>query len=180
MLSSTAYAFVNVEVTVAYAKISPGTSQQITATTDTEGTGVIFVVQPTTSAEDLTPHGDPELWSFWNGLTSSIKAEINSEIGPLIVSYIIFTMPEGGGIKTYTFPEDFKGLNGQPSTAIPGTYKVILAFISSEGVCSCCKIYFDCDHWFVIPESALRTALAIIVPMVAGATIVTYKKRKKF
>lgn len=181
ILAQTVNASTTVEVTIANPQINPGGFQQITATTNHKGTGVIFVVEPTTAGETLTTslrhHWD--LWWFWIGLSSSERAEIASETGNSIVSYVIVSMPSGGGSKTYSFPTDFKAINGQqPSTAMAGTYRVIFAFISSDHEYCHFRVDFDCGRWFVVPESQLGTVMALAVPIVALATVVTYKKRK--
>ena len=169
-------------ITVANPTINQNANQSITATTNQKGTGVIFVVQPAPSGYSwinyLNAHHD--LRDLWYNLPSDVRAQMTGETGGFIVSFVIVNMQHGGGgTHIYSFPTDFTGLNGQPSTAIPGTYKVVFAFLANDHSCFHHQISFDCGQWFVVPESTLGTAMAIMAPIAAVATITLNKKRKE-
>ena len=88
-------------------------------------------------------------------LPSDVRTQITAETSGFIVSYLIVNMHSvAAGTHTHSFPTDFTGLNGQPSTAIPGTYKVVFAFLATDHSCFHHQISFDCGQWFVVPESA--------------------------
>ena len=181
LLVSVANAALNVDITVAYPSIEPFEDQQITATTNQKGMGVIIVVQPAAAEEAWTNslNQDQDLFDLWNSLSSDVKTDVSNDIGGKIVSYVLVSMPTGGGTETYNFPEDFTGLNGEPSTAIAGTYKVIFAFLSFENQCFKFRVDFACGQWFVVPESPFGTAMALVAPIAVFATIKTYRKRKR-
>ena len=144
-------------ITVANPTINQNANQSITATTNKKGTGVIFVVQPAPSGVSWLNYlnDNHDLRDLWYNLPSNVRTQITTETSGFIVSYLIVNMHNGaGGTHTYSFPTDFTGLNGQPSTAIPGTYKVVFAFLATDHSCFHHQISFDCGQWFVVPESA--------------------------
>ena len=173
-------ASLNIDVTVGQPVIHPIESQQITATANQGGIGILLVIQPATGTpwqDYLNSH--PLLKALWNMLPSSIKTEIGNAIGGKIVSFMApVSIGSGGGSNVYDFPADFTGINGEPSTAMGGTYKVIFAFISSSG---CFKIEkdFACNSWFVVPEVPFGTAMALSSPVLAFAAVSLYRKRTR-
>lgn len=121
--------------------------------------------------------------ALWNLLPSNIQTAILNKIGGKIVSFNIVTLDSGGGSENVTFPEDFTGINGAPSTALVGKYKVVFIFLSRESsnsdgspCCCVCEVDFDCCIWFVIDE----VPFGIIVPLLSGViTIPLVKLCKK-
>ncbi len=65
-------------------------------------------------------------------LPTNIRTKIESKIGGKIVSFDIMGTGPGGGSRITTFPEDFTGIGGPPSTETAGDYGVIFAFLSYE------------------------------------------------
>jgi hypothetical protein len=174
--SSFANAALDADITVANPQINHGASQKITVATNQGGSGILIVIQPATGqpwANFLNNH--PALKSLLNSLPNNIKTQINNAIGGKIVSYAFVNFGKVGGSKAFSFPTDFKGINGDPSTNLNGKYKVLLAFISYEAFdigrphCHCClfQIDFDCGSWFVVPEVPLGTVLPLITSLLA-------------
>lgn len=165
-----------ISVTVGNSVINPNDIQQIIATTNKNGYGVLFVVQPATggSLESFLNHN----WLI-KGLYESLSSELKAELQGKIVSYLFFQIDDSnGGTRNFNFPTDFHGINGDASTALGGTYKVVFAFLSGSWFCGV-DYAFDCNSWFVVPESPIGTAMAIAAPMVAVGTITLLRKRKK-
>jgi hypothetical protein len=140
---------------------------------------VLFRSQPAAG----TPWQDflddnPLLKIAYNALPANVQDQIEAVIGDKIVSYKIVEINNpAGGSQQYSFLTDFKEGTGTPSTAIAGEYKVLFAFVSISG-CFCIEKDFACGSWHVVPESPIGTAMAIIAPIAALATITIYKKRK--
>lgn len=65
-------------------------------------------------------------------LPSNVKTELANKVGGKIVSFKMVSFPLGGGSTTFTFPDDFKGINGEPSTQLMGKYTVIFTYKSWE------------------------------------------------
>jgi hypothetical protein len=88
------------------------------------------------------------------------QTEITDNIGNKIVSFKIVSFPAGGGSQNCIFPDDFNGINGEPSTEIVGEYTAFFAYISweaddnEESFCFLAKKEFDCSfrNFNVIPE----------------------------
>ena len=119
MLSSVAYASLEVNVSVENTEIMPLADQKITATANERGIGVLLVLQPaegTPWIDFLNAH--PALKVLFNSLPNNIKTELINKVGKQIVSFKIVSFPSGGGSKTVTFPDDFTGINGAPSTEL--------------------------------------------------------------
>jgi hypothetical protein len=165
----------------------PMDNQSITVTSNERGIGILLVLQPaegTPWMDFLDAH--PFLKSLYNSLPSNIQTELSDKIGEKIVSYKTVSFPSGGGSETYTFPEDFNGINGEPSTQLMGEYKVLFAYMSwerSEGDGKCCCIIekeFGCTRgsWFVIPEVPLGTIVTLVGMFAAIPAHLVIKRRK--
>ena len=178
MLSlSFANAALDADITIGNAQINHGASQQMTATANKGGMGILIVIQPATGqpwANFLNNH--PLVKALWNSLPNSMKMQINNAIGGKIVSYALVNFGNGGGSKVFSFPADFKGINGVPSTTLMGKYKVLFAFISNQvsnferAHCQCFCLFqvdFDCGSWFVVPEVPLGTVLPLVTSLLA-------------
>jgi len=187
MFSSVAYASLEVNVSVGNTDIMPLADQKITATANERGIGVLLVLQPaegTPWIDVLNAH--PALKVLFNSLPNNIKTELVNKVGKQIVSFKIVSFPSGGGSETVTFPDDFKGINGAPSTELMGKYKVIFAYISRESSdndvrgCRLLELEFDCAHggWFVIPEVPFGT-IASLLGMFAAIPALLVVKRVK-
>ncbi len=169
----------NIDVTVDRPTINLNEDQLITATSNEDGRGILIVIQPAAG----TPWQDflddnPLLKIAYNALPANVQDQIEAVIGDKIVSYKIVEINNpAGGSQQYSFLTDFKEGTGTPSTAIAGEYKVLFAFVSISG-CFCIEKDFACGSWHVVPESPIGTAMAIIAPIAALATITIYKKRK--
>ena len=185
MLSSVTNASLDVSVIVEYPKINQLQDQMITATTNEEGKGILLVIQPA----DGTPWVDflndhPAMKSLWNMLPSTIRTAVANKIGGKIVSFDIISTELGGGSETVTFPEDFTGINGDPSTALMGKYKVVFAFLSwetSNDDSQCCCLFeidFDCSSWFVIPEVPFGTITSLLSMLAVIPGLKLYKKTR--
>jgi hypothetical protein len=163
--------------------------QTITVTANEKGKGILFVIQPaegTPWLDFLEDH--PLLKALWNSLPSDIKTKIGSAIGGKIVSYATVSIDTGGGSQDLNFPEDFTGINGEPSTKLVGTYKVVLAFISFKSArgapsnnirCCCIEIDFDCNSWMVIPEFPFGTITTLLFALMAVPTLCFIKKIRR-
>jgi hypothetical protein len=170
-------------------------SQEITATTNEPGKGILLVLQPAEGdpwAGFLAAH--PNLEEIWNSLPSDIKTQVQEKIGDKIVSYKLIATEEGS--ECVTFPEDFTGVNGEPSTALVGIYKVIFVFLSkgestdtipdaglTDNIqCSprvrLVELDFACASWFVVPEVPLGT-IAMIVSSITALSVFKLYKRKR-
>jgi len=182
---STANASLNVSVSVEYAEINQFQDQIITATTNEEGKGILLVIQPaegTPWIDFLNDH--PALEALWNILPSNMRTEVASKIGGKIVSFDSISTDSGGGSETVAFPEDFTGINGDPSTALVGEYKILFAFLSLEASndnspCCCCCLFeldFDCNSWLVVPEVPFGTIASLLSAMVAIPGLKFYKR----
>lgn len=184
---SMANASLDVSVTVADPQINKGESQVITATTNERGKGILLVLQPALGdpwTGYLMAH--PGLAVLYANLPSDIKTQLQEKIGDKIVSYKFVEMEEPGYIEV-NFPSDFKGINGEPSTALVGAYKVIFVFLSNYESddqlpngeltasvdtqatykCKLVEIDFACATWFVIPEFLLGTIAPILSSLFA-------------
>ena len=178
VLSSTAKASLDVQITVGSAQIYPLQSQTITATTNERGIGVVLVIQPAEGSpftDFLISH--PALLVLWNHLNSDTKTDIIGKIGGKIVSYKLVNAPDQGGDNVLTFPEDFRGIHGDPSTVVPGKYMVIFAFLGASD-CRVIGIDFDCGSWFVIPEVPWGTVVALATSLCALPVFALYKRRR--
>ena len=133
LLFSTAQASLSVSVNVEAPEIEQFESQVLKVTTNEGGVGVLLVLQPA----EGTPWMDfledyRSLMMLWYMLPNHTRTRIADRIGQKIVSFSMIRTEIGGGEVTVTFPENFTGVNGEPSTAILGEYKAILAFLSSQ------------------------------------------------
>ena len=175
--SSFANAYLDADVTVGSIQINKNAPQTITATTNAGGFGILFVIQPalgTPWMNYLNSH--PALKWLWLSLPFTTRMTISNAIGGKIVSYKLVTIGNGGGSQSFSFPTDFIGINGEPSTGLLGKYKVFFAFMShhaSNVELSCCRCFclfqvdFDCGRWFVVPEVPLGTVLSLLTALVA-------------
>ena len=180
-------AALEVDVDVGTPELIPLTDQTIIATANERGVGILIVLQPATGApwaDFLDAH--PALKSIFNQLPTDIQNEIISEIGNKIVSYKIVGFGTGGGSATCVFPDDFTGINGEPSTEAIGEYGVLFAYISWEAdvqecCCCCVRIEFDCDFGIfnVIPEVPFGTVMIISSMGLAVFGYITIKKPRK-
>lgn len=187
---SFANAALDADITVANAQINHGATQHITVTTNQAGNGILIVIQPGPSQplvwnNYLNSH--PVFKAIWNSLSNSVRTQIISEIGGKIFSYALVNIQtSGGGSHVFSFPTDFTGINGAPSTAINGKYKVLLAFISFQAPdigrpqCHCClfKVDFDCGSWFVVPEVPLGTVVPLLTALLALPAYALISRRR--
>ncbi len=183
MLSSTAKAALDVQITVGNATINPFQTQTITATTNERGAGIVLVIQPTDGSQTFTDflNSHPLLLALWNLLPNAVQTDIIGKIGGKIVSYDLVSAPDQGGDNiVLTFPADFTGINGAPSTAVMGKYAVIFAFLSYEhpGVCKVIGIDFDIGSWFVVPEVPWGTVITLATSLCALPVFALYKRRR--
>jgi hypothetical protein len=187
--ASFANAALNISVTVKYPQIAQGQSQIITATTNEGGKGILLVLQPAEGdpwAGFLQDH--PDLEDLWNSLPSDTQSQVKDAVGNKIVSYKIIVTDQAGS-EDVAFPDDFKGINGEPSTALVGTYTVIFVFVgapadgadatNANAEVSICKLDFDAvtASWFVVPEVPLGTIAAISSALVALSVFKLYKRK---
>jgi hypothetical protein len=178
---SCANASLTMNVQVGKSTITPFEPQQIVASANERGAGILIVIQPANGqpwTDFLNSH--PALKAAYNVLPSNIKTQITNEIGNSVVSYAIVDdlWVLHGGQQSFTFPDDFEGVNGQPSTGLAGTYKVLFAYASVEGsLCDLFEANFACGLWQVIPEVPLGTAVASVSLIAGAATFAFYKKR---
>lgn len=149
------------------------------------GKRILLVIQPaegTPWIDFLNEH--PGLKALWNTLPSNIRTEVTSKIGGKIVSYSIINTGLGGGDRVVTFPDNFTGINGAPSTTMAGEYKVIFAFLSYEadnenmGCCCLFEIGFDCIGWniHVVPEVPLGTIAPLLSMIFAMPILKLYRR----
>jgi hypothetical protein len=157
--------------------INPFENQQIVATTNTAGYGILFVVQPASGTADRLELTD--LRAFLLSVPEDVQNELSGKIGDKIVSFKLVTL-KSGETQALSFPADFTGVNGQPSTAVGGTYKVLFVFISVSGSNHrCLPIFekdFSCGSFLVTPESPIGTVMALAAPIVAFAGFKAYRK----
>ena len=171
-------ASLNVDVSVGIAELVPLSDQTITATANEWGVGLLIVLQPaegTSWTDFLDAH--PVLKALFYSLPSDIRTEISYKVGDKIVSFKIISFPVGGGSEDFIFPDEFNGINGEPSTEVTGEYNVLFAYLSWEGDVErecCCLVEkeFDCafGHFNVIPEVPFGTIVASV--SMVGALLV--------
>jgi hypothetical protein len=187
MLSSVAFASLDVTVSVGNNKIMPFEDQTVTATANERGKGVVLIIQPAEGTPWLDYLDDHlVLKGLYSRLPDNIKKELASEVGGKIVSFKMVSFSRGGGSETFTFPDDFTGINGEPTTELMGNYKILFAYLSWESTgndqkcCCLCKIEFDCTtgSWFVVPEVPLGTLVASIGMFAAIPTLLAVKRMK--
>jgi hypothetical protein len=187
MFSSVAFASLDVNVNVENTEIMPFEDQKITVTANERGQGMLLVLQPaegTPWLDFLDAH--PALKLLYNSLPSNVKTELANKVGGKIVSFKMVSFPLGGGSKTFTFPDDFKGINGEPSTQLMGKYTVIFTYKSWERSdndprCCCLRtLEFDCarSSWFVIPEVPLGTVASLLGMFAAIPALLVVKRVK--
>jgi len=181
LTSSLVSADLNVHVQVAFPTLSPFQMQQITATANERGGGIIFVIQPNTGTnwKDFID-SDSSLKGAWDQFDPSIKTQIDDAIGDNVVSYALVSWGLDGGSTNppLAFPSaDFTGINGQPSTGLLGTYKVLFVYGSAQ-LPKLFEVDFDCTEWNVIPEVPLGTAVASISLVVAAGAYALYRRRR--
>jgi len=191
VLLSTSFAssVLDISVAVADPQISQLQSQVITATSNEGGKGVLLVLQPAIGdpwAGFLIAH--PELAALYASLPSDIQTQIQEKIGDKIVSYKLIVMETGGSVPV-TFPDDLTGINGEPSTALTGEYKVIFVFLAKgntlDAAIECCpppecklvELDFACAGWFVVPEVPLGTIAPILSALAALPVAKLYKRK---
>jgi hypothetical protein len=141
----------DVNVSTSPAAIVPYETVTITATTNMNGKGIVFVIQPAAGSSSAS-----SLLIDVQYLLNKISSDPDASLWK-IVSYakVEILNPEGGK-QEFTFPDDFKGLNGEPSTGVPGRYIVFFVFANIF----VCKIGFDCAIFLVMPEFPLGTLMA--------------------
>lgn len=180
-------ASLNIDVSVASSELAPLMEQQITATANERGMGVLLVLQPaegTPWIDYLNDH--PLLAALFNSLPSNVQSSIADKIGQKIVSFKIVSFGGGGGNSVCVFPSEFNGINGAPSTALVGEYTVLFAYASWEedgatGLCFLAEKEFDCKirSFNVIPEVPFGTVMAVSSMGLATFGYITIKKHKK-
>ena len=181
MLSSTAKAPLEITVTVQNTAINPGQTQTIGARPNENGEGIVFVVQPA----DGTPwtsflNSHPTLKTWWDAILSpSIKTQISDAIGGKIVSYKMVSTMNAPITIGLVFPADFTGINGAPSTAVPGDYKVIFVFKSFSDVnCELVELGFACRSWLVVPQVPFGTVMALVSMLCAIPAFMLYRRKR--
>lgn len=178
ILSTTANAELHISVTVQNAVLSPSQTQTIIADTNERGWGIVFVVQPSNGApwtDFVNTSSHPLLYFRWTYLQSGIKANVSSEIDGKIVSYkFVDTAHVDGWTFGLVYPTNFTGINGVPSTAAPGEYKVIFVFWNSPDIC---VTKFACGSWLVIPQVPLGTVMALASSLCAIPAFVLYRRK---
>ena len=182
-------ASLEVNLEVGKPQINQMEDQTITVTSNEKGNGILFAIQPaegTPWIDFLDDH--PMLKALWNSLPNEMQTKIANVIGGKIVSYTTVSIDVGGGSQDFDFPGDFTGINGDPSTELVGTYKVVLAFISTESEraalsnsikCCCIEVDFDCNSWFVIPEAPFGAIVTLLSVLVAVPTLRFIKKIRR-
>ena len=197
-------ATLEVGVEVAYPTINQGESQLITVLTNEPGIGLLIVLQPAMGdswTDFLIAH--PELAALFADLSPEMQTQLQGLIGDKIVSYkLIGPIPEEAlncvpiSIPVM-FPDDFTGINGEPSTTLVGDYKVIFVYLSNyeedaqvapvlattteieqPTTETLVELDFACGRWFVIPEFALGTIAPILSSLTALPIAKRYYKRK--
>lgn len=131
-------ATLEVNVEVASPTINPGEPQVLTVSTNEPGVGLLIVLQPAMGdawSGFLADH--PLLAAILESLPPDTQAELYGLVGDRIVSYkLIGPIPEEALncipiTMPVVFPDEFTGVNGEPSTNLPGDYKVIFVYISA-------------------------------------------------
>jgi hypothetical protein len=169
-----AKAYINVNVSVDPPNISPHQQVDITCWAEMNGKGVVFVVQPSvTSSEAQCIIEDVQC--DLNEISSDPDCSLWKIISYARVDEIVD--PEGGQ-QVLVFPDDFTGLNGQPSTNQPGKYYIFFVFWHLSR-CFYLKIGFDCSTFWVVPEYPLGTIIAVAVPVLALFSQRWIKTRKQ-
>ena len=207
-------ATLEINVEVANPSINPGEPQVLTVTTNEPGVGLLIVLQPAMGdawSGFLAEH--PLLAALIASLPPDTQAELYGLVGNRIVSYkLIGPIPEEALncipiTMPVIFPDEFSGVNGEPSTNLPGDYKVIFVYISAyeadqeptnhepdaveltqvqvevpeieiPGDVRLIELDFACGRWFVVPEYALGTIAPIISSIAALPLAKRYYKRK--
>ena len=183
MLSSTVKAPLEITVTVQNATINPGQTQTIGARPNENGEGIVFVVLPTDGTiwtSFLNSH--PTLKTWWDAILSpSIKTQISDAIGGKIVSYKMVSTMNAPITIGLVFPADFTGINGAPSTAVPGDYKVLFvfkAFALPGADCQLVELDFDCRSWLVVPQVPFGTVMTLVSMLCAIPAFMLYRRKR--
>lgn len=133
--------------------IMPNQAVTITCTANMEGMGIIFVMQPSQgSSVSSLP-----LSSVQEDL-SKISSDPDFSMHKVISYAWVNIASSSGGEQKFTFPQDFTGLNGKPSTQTMGKYYAFFIFLH---MCIY-KWGFDCASFFVVPEVPFGTLVATI------------------
>jgi len=153
--------------------IQPGQKVTITCTSNMDGEGIVFVIQPSGGSSTAASESE-SVQEDLNTISSDPSVSLWR-----VVSYawVEITNPEGGE-QTFTFPEDFTGLNEAPSTHSLGKYYVFFIFLH---LCVC-KFNFDCSNFFVVPELPFGTFMATTASLGAlfGHVAVKRLRTKRF
>ena len=113
---STVRASLDVDLVVGKPVINPMETQQVTAIANELGLGLIIVIQPSTGESAAPLFSDEEFLECWNLIPQHIKESIQNKIGDKIISFRLVRIGLGGGTQECIFPNDFRGINGDPST----------------------------------------------------------------
>ena len=178
----------DVSIEVKYSELPALTDQSITVTTNERGIGIVLVIQPaegTPWADFLEDHEILE--SYFNQLDPEIQTAITDKIGQKIVSFKIVAFGLGGGSEILRFPDDFNGINGEPSTESTGKYTILFAYISWEGdqiegqCCCIAEKEFDCDyaHFNVVPEVPFGPIMIMSIMCLGTFGYVKIRKPRK-
>lgn len=167
LLMSTAKASLVISVTIQNPIINPLQTQSITGYTNENGDGFVMVIQPNQGVawtNFLSSH--PTLKSWWETIlpadNPAAKTQISSDAGLHIVSYKLVSTMNAHSMSV-VFPTDFTGVNGVPSTAAPGLYKVFFVFRSfASSTVECVELNFACGSFLVIPQVPLGTLMALV------------------
>lgn len=174
MIPLTRASLLNVNVNVDPETIFPGQKVNITCTAETDGKGVVFVIQPVSTSSKAQCESQ-DVQNDLNQISSDPDCSLWKIISYACVDEII--NPEGGQ-QRFTFPDDFTGLNGEPSTNILGKYRVFFVFWHGSE-CFCVKIGFDCSLFWVVPEYPIGTIIGVLTPFLALFSGRWIKSRKR-
>lgn len=139
--------YLNVNVSADPETISPSQKVNITCTAEMDGKGIVFVIQPVSVSSKAESESE-DVKNGLNEISSDPDCSLCNIISYAWVDAIID--PEGGQQK-FIFPDDFTGMNGEPSTSVFGKYYVFFVFWHGSK-CFCVKIGFDCSMFLVVPE----------------------------
>jgi hypothetical protein len=111
-------------------------------------------------------------------LPDSVQTQIGNAIGGKIVSYKAISSNDPLSVLV-NFPADFTGINGVPSTAWMGLYKVLFVGFYSTYPPSCEVVEFDfqCGSWLVVPQVPFGTFMALVSSLCAIPAFVLYRRK---
>lgn len=166
--------YLSVNVSADPETILPSEKVTITSSAEMDGKGIIYVIQPVS----VSSRAQSESEDVQNGL-NEISNDPDYSLWKIIsYAWVDAIIDPEGGQQNFTFPDDFTGLNGEPSTSVLGKYYVFFVFWHGSK-CFSVKTRFDCSMFWVVPEYPIGTIMGVLIPFLALFSGRWIKSRKQ-